>query len=130
MALRLLYILLAWALVSILSAGCAYQGAAGAGPYYGPPPHAPAHGHRHPYGDDIVLVYDGGLGLYMVYGRPHYYFDNGWYWRRYHNSLEISLSLGGPWRSYKKKFRHPPPGLAKKYGYPYRLPPGHDRKHR
>lgn len=118
----LLFAPLAGALVSSCSTGCVQHGSPGPHPHSEPPLHAPAHGNRHSYGDGIELVFDSGLGLYVVSGRPHYYFQDGWYWRPHHSVLEISLSLGGPWRLYGERFRHPPPGLAEKYGYLYRLP--------
>lgn len=107
--------------------GCAYHGALESGADYGPPPHAPAHGHHH-HGHGIAPVFDSGLNLYVVSGRPLYYFQDGWDWRRHRSALQVSLSLGGPWRSYGERFRYPPPGLAKIYGYPYRLPPGRQEK--
>lgn len=90
---RLLLALLADAQGSSFSAGCAQHGYPGPHPHAGPPPHAPAHGHRHSYGDGIELVIDSGLGLYVVSSRPHYYFQDGWYWRWQRSVPESSLSL-------------------------------------
>jgi hypothetical protein len=46
---------------------------------YGPPPHAPAHGYRHHH-DDLDLVFDTSLGLYLVFGHPDYYWYDNWYY--------------------------------------------------
>ena len=47
----------------------------------GPPPWAPAHGYRHHHhGAD--LVFDAEIGVYIVVGHPHVYFDDGHYFRR------------------------------------------------
>lgn len=90
-----------------------------------PPPLAPAHGHRHVY-RDVTLVYDSRLGVYVVSGRPDYYFYDGWYWRPYQGSWQISIELGGRWHPYSRSFRSPPPGLVKHY----HAPPAQRRKHR
>jgi hypothetical protein len=45
----------------------------------GPPPHAPAHGYRYHY-DDLDLVFDTALGIYLVFGYPYYYWYDNWYY--------------------------------------------------
>jgi hypothetical protein len=55
---------------------------------HGPPPWAPAHGYRrkhqrayqsHP--DTVDMVFDSGLGVYVVVGIPNYYYWDGVYLR-------------------------------------------------
>jgi hypothetical protein len=55
---------------------------------HAPPPWAPAHGHRrhhqraYQHRDATVdLVFDSGLGVYVVVGLPNYYYWNGLYLR-------------------------------------------------
>jgi hypothetical protein len=55
---------------------------------HGPPPWAPAHGYRrkhqraYQHGERTVdLVFDSGLGVYIVVGVPNYYYWNGMYIR-------------------------------------------------
>jgi len=48
----------------------------------GPPPHAPAHGHRHKFERDSVdLVFDSGLGVYVVVDLVDVFFQDGRYYR-------------------------------------------------
>ena len=43
---------------------------------HGPPAHAPAHGRRRRVVHGVELIYDVGMGLYVVVGRPdHYYYE-------------------------------------------------------
>lgn len=64
----------------------------------GPPPHASAHGYRrkHPQ-DDVALVFDSGLGVYVVVDTPDcWWIDTGFYrWREgvWYRGLHVS----GPW---------------------------------
>ncbi len=62
----------------------------------GPPPHAPAHGYRHKY-RDVELVYDSGLGVYVIIDFPDHYYFNGHYYRRGEIQWEVSANLEGPW---------------------------------
>ena len=55
---------------------------------HGPPPWAPAHGYRHKHQhayqhreSTVDLVFDSGLGVYLVVGIPNYYYWNGTYVR-------------------------------------------------
>ena len=89
----------------LLLAGCAY------GPAGGPPPHAPDHGYRYKHPSNVVLIYDAGLGVYVVEGRPGYYWDGINYYRVYNGVWQVGAVLDGPW--------HPSAGD--------RLPPGLDR---
>lgn len=62
----------------------------------GPPPHAPAHGYRHKhYNHD--LVFDSGLGVYVVLGRPDYYFWDNRYFRYYDGYWQHAADLDGRW---------------------------------
>jgi len=67
--------------------------------YYrnGPPPHAPAHGYRSKYRDHD-MIYDSGIGAYIIVGMPDYYFDNNFYFRFRDGHWQISASLGDRWR--------------------------------
>jgi hypothetical protein len=78
---------------------------------HGPPPHAPAHGYRHKHGDGVNLVYDSGLGLYLVADVTGRYYWKGNYYRHRGSQWELSVSLGGPWiAAHRSKL---PPGLKK-----------------
>ncbi len=63
----------------------------------GPPPHAPAHGYRQKHrrsGAD--LVFDSGLGVYLVVGLGHYFYRDRFYrWRN--DAWQISVNAHGPW---------------------------------
>ena len=65
--------------------------------YGGPPPHAPAHGYRQKHrrsGAD--LVFDSGLGVYVVVGLGHYFYRDRFYrWRN--DAWQISVNARGPW---------------------------------
>ena len=65
----------------------------------GPPPHAPAHGylHKHPE-DNVVLVYDTGLDVYIVSGYRDCYYSAGQYFRFVHGSWEWSVSISSGWK--------------------------------
>jgi hypothetical protein len=91
--------------VGIRYPACAKQG-------YGPPPHAPAHGYRHKHRHGGELVYDSGLGVYVVIDlADHYYYDNHYY--RYHQGgWQVSVRMSGPWDWVE--VRTLPPGLQKK----------------
>lgn len=64
----------------------------------GPPPHAPAHGYRHKHPDGVDLVYQSGIGVYVVTGYTAVYFYQGHFYRFRKNKCEMSLHIGGPWR--------------------------------
>ena len=91
----------------------------------GPPPWAPAHGQRnkqpkhpkhskHPnqQGDDAKLVFDTGLGVYLVVDLPDHYFFEGRYFRHHKGGWLVSAKLEGPWVVGKSKDL--PPGLRKR----------------
>jgi len=104
-----------------VAGGCAVYPEPG---YYGPPPHAPAHGYRyrHPHGVD--LAYDAGLGVYVVVGWPRYYFLDDHFYRFHRERWEISPRFRDGWRSYDHD--RLPPGLRR--GYPRGAPPGWNRR--
>jgi hypothetical protein len=82
---------------------------------HGPPPHAPAHGYRRKHHDahhhgELELVFDSGLGVYVVVGFPLHYWLDGTYYRERSGSFEIAASIDGPWRTSASV----PPGLAGK----------------
>jgi hypothetical protein len=79
----------------------------------GPPPHAPAHGYRHKHHHHgVELVFDSGLGLYVVVGRTGYYYDRDHYYRVVEGAWQVSVSLDSGWKATSHK--RLPPGLAKK----------------
>lgn len=82
---------------------------------HGPPPHAPAHGYRRKHhdqhhGGDVELVFDSGLGVYVVVGFPSHYWLEGTYYREQGGSFQVAASIDGPWTA----SRSLPPGLAGK----------------
>lgn len=75
----------------------------------GPPPHAPAHGYRHKHRGGVDLVYDTGLGVYVVIGWDQTYFHDGHYVRHHGGDWQRAAGLNGPWSSVSA--RALPPGL-------------------
>lgn len=67
---------------------------------HGPPPHAPAHGHRHKHRSGVELIYDSGLSVYIVVGLADHYFFDGHYYRfhdsQWQTSTHISKGSWGP----------------------------------
>lgn len=78
---------------------------------HGPPPHAPAHGHRHRHGG-VELVYDSACGVYVVVGFPSYYYYSGYFYRFYGGQWEMSVEIGGRWKRISEASI--PPGLRGK----------------
>lgn len=79
------------------------------------PPHAPAHGYRHPHpADGMQLRYDAALGLYGVVDLPRHYYRNGQYLRWSDGQSFASTHLDGPWGAYAAE--RVPPGLRKQAG--------------
>ena len=78
---------------------------------YGPPAHAPAHGHRRKAVHGYELVYDSGSGLYIVVGMAGCYYSEGHFYRLRGGVWEVSLRADnwGPVRQNKL-----PPGLHSK----------------
>jgi phage baseplate assembly protein gpV len=79
---------------------------------HGPPPHAPAHGYRHKHPDGVVLVYDSGLGLYVVSGHKNVYYSEGRYYRYHQDVWESATHFDGKWK--KTSSKKLPPGLQDK----------------
>jgi hypothetical protein len=79
--------------------GVSVDGDPGPGRGHGPPPHAPAHGYRHKH-HGTELGFDAKLGVYVVIGLPHHYFDHGRFLRLRAGSWEVGASLDGPWHAY------------------------------
>jgi hypothetical protein len=87
---------------------------------HGPPPHAPANGYRrkheqayHSHTGSAELVFDSGLGVYVVVGMSDYYFWNGSYLRIRDGQWWVSTYLDGDWRPHDA--RSLPDGLQAKY---------------
>ena len=111
--------------LSLLSLGCVVMPQPHHGGETGPPPWAPAHGHRAKHGDhhrgDAKLVFDSGLGVYLVVDMPDYYFFDGIYFHYDDGTWRVSGQLDRGWKTAES--RKLPPGLAKqKHGR------GHDKK--
>ena len=81
-------------------------------PHYRSYGYGHSHGYAH-YNRD--LRYDNHLGVYVVVGRPHYYYHNDHYYRYNGGRWYSSRQMSGNWRDYD--YRKLPPGLAKKYGH-------------
>jgi len=82
----------------------------------GPPPHAPAHGYRHKHGgDDVVLVYDKHLDVYVVTGYRDCYYSAGQYFRFVDGSWEWSVSVSTGWKMVAD-YREVPSSLCSKHG--------------
>ena len=80
----------------------------------------PSHHHGYGYGYASYgyrhdLRYDNSLGVYVVVGRPHYYYHNHNYYRYDRGHWYSSRQLDGGWRDYDQ--RKLPRGLSKKYGH-------------
>ena len=83
----------------------------------GPPAHAPAYGYRRNHeGDDVVLVYDPTLKVYVVSDYDDCYYSSGQYFRFVSNQWEWSVSLGGTWKIVSR-MSEVPPGLRDHHGH-------------
>ena len=81
---------------------------------YSGPPHVAAPGYVMVH-HGAELVFDAGLGLYVVSGHPHHYYHNGYYYRVYDGRRYLRCrTIVGPWTSISPSTL--PPGLAKKCG--------------
>lgn len=64
----------------------------------GPPPHAPAHGYRYKHTQHGVdLVFDSGIGLYIVVGHTGVYSDGTRYYRLSGDAWQVSLHPRSDW---------------------------------
>ena len=79
-----------------------------------PPPWAPAHGYRYHHEDGVDLIFDSGLGLYVVADFPNIYFSNDYFYRLNNDNWQRSASFNGPWVIINSK--QLPPGLQKNKG--------------
>jgi hypothetical protein len=82
----------------------------------GPPPHAPAHGYRHKqhtHMGGVDLIFDSGLGVYVVVGWPDHYWHHDHYYRWVDGGWLISARLDGGWAACSDG--RVPPGLVKKH---------------
>jgi hypothetical protein len=83
----------------------------------GPPSHAPAYGYRRNHdGDDVVLVYDTTLEVYVVSGYDDCYYSAGQYFRFVSSRWEWSVSIGGTWKLVSD-MSDLPPGLRQHHGH-------------
>jgi hypothetical protein len=68
----------------------------------GPPPHAPAHGYRHKHqtpDGTVNLIFDSGIGVYVVVGWPDHYWHRDHYLRYVEGNWMTSRSIDGGWAS-------------------------------
>ena len=63
----------------------------------GPPPHAPAHGHRYRHHDGIDLVYDAKIGVYAVVDHTHHFHDGQNYFRWIDGRWMMSVRMDRGW---------------------------------
>jgi hypothetical protein len=80
----------------------------------GPPPHAPAHGYRRKHASarhEVELVFDSGLGVYVVVGFPGVYFHADHYFRYFGTSWQVSIRPDAEWSVAVQD--DVPPGLRK-----------------
>ena len=65
---------------------------------HGPPPHAPAHGYRQKHQThDVDLVFDSGLGVYVVIDLPDHFFIDGRFYRLSGGVWHMSSKLDDGW---------------------------------
>jgi len=79
-----------------------------------PPPWAPAHGYHHKHDQGVDLVFDSGLGLYLVVGFPNIFFSREYFYQKYNGKWQSSTSFKGPWTIIDSE--QLPPGLRKNKG--------------
>jgi hypothetical protein len=82
------------------------------GPGNGPPPHAPAYGYRRKHVSGVELVYDSGLGVYVVVGLADHYYHDGYFYRLRGGVWEMSLKPNSGWAAVSMASL--PPGLQAK----------------
>jgi hypothetical protein len=79
---------------------------------HGPPPHAPAHGYRAKNQQDVQLMFDSRLGVYIVLDLPGVYFWSDVYYRQAKEGWERCDRLDGGWIAVADTSL--PPGLRDK----------------
>lgn len=99
------------ALAGATLSGCHYRSHE---PRTGPPPWAPAHGYRRKHHSGVDLVYDSGLGVYVVVGWPHHYFFDDYFYRYSRGHWEKSREIDRHW--YRSEPDRVPPGLRRRRG--------------
>ena len=82
---------------------------------HGPPPHAPAHGHRHRHSGGVELEFDSGFDIYVVIGETDIYFRDDQFVRIRSGIWEVSANLGGPWDSRDRDWA--PPGRLDQHSH-------------
>jgi len=75
-----------------------------------PPSHAPAHGYRQHH-DDVDMIFDSGIGAYIVLGFDNLFFFNSNYMRFYDGYWHYSARHNGRW--HRANDRHVPHKLRK-----------------
>jgi len=78
---------------------------------HSPPPHAPAHGHRHSHIDGVDLVFDSSIGVYVALGFDDLFFFDNHYMRYYDGYWHHANRYDGGWLRAKDK--HVPHKLRK-----------------
>lgn len=88
------HFVLATIAAAVLALGCVHDHGHGHDPKSkgGPPPWAPAHGYRHKHAGH-ELRFDAQLGVYVVVGLPHVYFQSDHYYRRVDSHWERCRKL-------------------------------------
>ena len=77
-----------------------------------PPAHAPAHGYRRKQVCGYDLVYDSNWGVYVVVGVTDCYYSDGYFYRSFGGSWQISQQVDSGWVAVSVSGL--PYGLAKK----------------
>lgn len=93
---------------------------------HGPPPHAPAHGYRARTPQGAEVVFDRGLGVFVVVDLPGAYYWRDWYYRQESGGRwERCDRLDGAWVGIVEASL--PPGLRGWHGAPRSGLPGKSR---
>jgi len=64
----------------------------------GPPAHAPAHGYRRKHVQGVEVVFDSGLGVYVVVGLTDHYYHDGYFFRLHSGIWESCPQPDGHWK--------------------------------
>lgn len=64
---------------------------------HGPPPHAPAHGYRAKTPQGVDVVFDTGIGAYVVVDLPGVYWLDERYYRSGPEGWQVAVRSNGPW---------------------------------
>lgn len=84
----------------------------GPGVGHGPPAHAKAHGYRRKQVCGYEMVYDAGLGVYVVIGVSDCYYHQGYFYRWHGDVWQVTLRIDGDWSAVGHDKL--PPGLRRK----------------